>query len=112
MSKGAEQLLKIVKDLFPNHKVVLEYNVADRGSLFIDIYLPRLKLAFEFDGEQHHKYVEHFHGDRQGFIKAQKRDHQKDELCEQKGITMIRVGYNEELTRDVVLSKVEEALGE
>lgn len=110
MSKGAEELLLIVRELFPNQKVELEYNVAYRGSLFLDIYLPRLKIAFEYDGELHFKYNEHFHGTKDNFLKAQRRDNDKDEQCERRGISLIRVAYNEEMTKELVLGKIEDAV--
>lgn len=110
MSKGAEELLKIVQEIFPNQRIELEHNVASIGGLFLDIYLPRFKIAFEFDGEQHSKYVEHFHGDRQGFIRSCRRDVEKTQACYVKGITLIRVAYDEEMTVAVVSRKIAEAL--
>ena len=110
MSEGAKQLLEIVKELYPNQRIELEHNVADRGALFIDIYVPRLNLAFEYDGEQHFRYNSHFHKDRTAFLQAKKRDYKKDEKCEEKGITLIRVRFDEELTKELVLSKIEGAL--
>ena len=84
--------------------------MADRGSLFIDIYLPMLSIGFEFDGEQHFKYIEHFHGDRRGFANSRKRDLSKDDACKDKGITLVRVAYNEPMDHDSILKKIEEAL--
>lgn len=110
MSRGAEELLRIVQELYPHQRIDLEHNVARHGSLFLDIYLPGLGLAFEYDGEQHFKYIEHFHGSRQGFAQARKRDHDKDDRCDELKITLIRVAYNEEMSRDLVLDKIEEAL--
>lgn len=109
-SKGAEELLEIVQQLFPNQRVELEHNIANRGALFLDIYLPRLKIAFEYDGELHFTYNEHFHHDSQRWLLARRRDWHKDELCEEQGITLIRVAYNEPMTRENVLSKIEEGL--
>lgn len=108
MSKGARELLAIVQEIFPHQRVELEYNVATRGGLFLDIYLPRLKVGFEYDGQQHFEYCEHFHGSRENFLRAKRRDAEKDELCEQQGITLIRVAYNEEMNKELVLRKLEE----
>lgn len=110
MSKGAEELLGIVRQLYACQKIELEHNIASRGALFLDIYLPQLKIAFEYDGQQHFEYNEHFHGSRDNFLKARRRDAEKDDLCEQQGITLIRVAYNEEMNRELVLGKLEEAL--
>jgi very-short-patch-repair endonuclease len=112
VSKGSEELLVFVKELYPNQRIELEHNVADRGGLYIDIFLPRLKLAFEFDGEQHFEYIEHFHGSRYNFLRAKKRDEEKDVLCRTKGITLIRVAYNEDMTKTLIHDKIDEALNE
>lgn len=110
MSKGADDLKAAVERIFPNQIIKLEHNVADRGSLFIDIYLPALSIAFEYDGEQHFKYIEHFHGSRRGFAESRKRDLSKDDACAAKGITLIRVAYNEPMDHDSILEKIEAAL--
>lgn len=110
MSKGAEALLEIVQQIYPNHRIELEHNVAERGALFVDIYLPRLQIGFEYDGIQHFEYNEHFHGSRENFIKAKRRDAEKDQRCEEEGITLVRVAYNEDMNRELIVSKIEEAL--
>ncbi|MHA2033290.1 MAG: hypothetical protein ACW99Q_28295 [Candidatus Kariarchaeaceae archaeon] len=110
ISKGAQQLLDIIKEIFPNQKVIMEYNIAEKGALFLDFFIPTLNLAFEYDGEFHTRFNKHFHGDRQSFLRAQKRDFEKDELCEQKGITLVRVSHIEPMTRDFVGKKIEQAL--
>lgn len=111
MSDGADKLLQIVQELFPNQRIELEYNVAERGALFLDIFLPRLKIGFEFDGRQHFEYVEHFHGSKDNFLRARRRDYEKTERCEQLGITLVRVAYYEEMDRESVRRKIEQALG-
>jgi very-short-patch-repair endonuclease len=110
MSKGAKALLEIVQQIYPFQRVELEHNVAKIGALFIDIYLPRLGLGFEYDGIQHFEYNEHFHGSRENFIKAKRRDADKDQRCEEEGITLIRIAYSDEMSKELVLSKIEEAL--
>ena len=110
MSRGAKELLEIIRQLYPCQKIELEYNIADKGALFLDIYLPQLKIGFEYDGELHFHYNEHFHGTRENFIRAQKRDFEKDERCEVLGITLVRVAYNEEMTKASVLNKLERVL--
>ncbi len=110
MSKGCEELLEIVKSIFPNQRVVLEHNVAINGGLFLDIYLPQLNVAFEFDGEQHFTYSEHFHGSLDAFRASKKRDSLKTARCQELGIALVRVRYDEKMTKDLVLSKLQQAL--
>ena len=47
------------------------------GKRELDIYIPSIKLGIEFDGQNFHK--------------NQKRDYQKDVLCEKNGITLVRI---------------------
>ena len=110
MSRGAQELLRIVEEIFPNQTVVKEHNVSDKGGLFIDILLPKLGLGFEYDGEQHFRFIEHFHGTRENFLLARKRDLRKDELCKQQGITLVRVRFDDPLTKDFILAKIDKAL--
>jgi hypothetical protein len=104
MSKGAKELLEIVRKIYPNQRIILEHNVGRR--LFLDIYLPSLGIGFEFDGEQHEKYIEHFHGDKAGFHASRKRDAEKSELCKELGIMLINMLYNEPITESAVRNKI------
>ena len=58
-----------------------------------DIVTPIGKgLAFEYDGEQHSRYVPHFH--RRGpkeFEYSLKKDSWKDMRCKEKGVMLIRI---------------------
>ena len=110
MSKGSNQLLALVKEVFPNQIVVLEHNVGGHNPLFLDIYLPRLLIAFEFDGQQHFAYNKHFHKTPEAVLAAKKRDTLKSAKCAELGIKLIRIRFDEEITRDLVLSKLKEAL--
>ena len=109
ISKGASQLLDLLKEIFPNQRIVMEHNIAERGALFLDFYLPDFSLAFEFDGGQHTKFVEHFHKDRSGFLKAKKRDFAKEDRCRELDIGLVRVTANQ-LTKEFLLGKIEELL--
>lgn len=61
----------------------------------IDCYNDDLKLGFEYDGIQHHKYVQYFHGNEDSgkFEQQLDRDMTKDELCIDAGIQLIRIDY-------------------
>lgn len=109
ISKGAQHLADIIREIFPHQKVVCEYNVADRGYLPLDFFIPSLNIAMEYDGEMHTIFSPLYHVDRAGFLAMKKRDLEKDELCEQKGITLVRVAYSENMSRGLVLDKIEEA---
>jgi hypothetical protein len=61
----------------------------------IDCYNEELKLGLEYDGIQHYKHTQHFHGDiDSGKFEAQQiRDINKNKKCEEMGVTLIRVAY-------------------
>lgn len=50
-------------------------------------------LAFEYDGEQHSKYVPYFHGNASSFVYQVKKDSWKDKMCRQRSILLIRIPH-------------------
>lgn len=55
-----------------------------------------VNIAIEVNGEQHDKFVKHFHKNKQGFIGSIKRDREKRQWLEMNGITLVEV-YKEDL---------------
>lgn len=60
----------------------------------LDIYIPSLSIAIEFQGAQHDQPIAFFGGE-QGFFKTQERDKKKQRLCTRHGVHLIHVreGY-------------------
>lgn len=63
------------------------------NKLEFDGYCEELKLAFEYDGIQHYKFIEYFHKSEEDFKKQQEHDTLKNKLCEQNNIKLIRIPY-------------------
>ena len=59
----------------------------------LDGYNKDLKLAFEAQGEKHHRAVPHFHQTLKDLEQRIKDDLMKLELCKQNDVTLIRVPY-------------------
>lgn len=108
MSKGARRLFEILREIYPHQRVILEHHIGEK--LYLDFYMPFLNLAFEFDGEQHDTFVEHFHGNAEGFYRSKMRDARKNELCEEQGITLIRFSHNDGLDSAFVKSRILESI--
>jgi hypothetical protein len=108
MSKGAKKLLEIVKTIYPNQRMILEYHLGDR--LYLDIYMPHLGIALEYDGSQHTSYSEHFHKNAAGFRDSIKRDMHKAEICTEQHITLINISYHDPITVEFVRNKIIEGL--
>ena len=65
----------------------------------LDIYIPSLKAAIEYQGKQHTEAVEFF-GGRQGLLNNRQRDLRKKHVCEAHGIKLIYWNYDQPLTTD------------
>ena len=65
------------------------------GRQHLDIYIPDLSIAVEFQGEQHDRLIEFF-GGQEAFEQNQKRDKKKRNACKKNGVTLIEVrkGYD------------------
>ncbi|GGA32982.1 hypothetical protein [Psychrobacillus lasiicapitis] len=66
-------------------------------SLELDGYceLPnQLKIAFEYQGEQHYKFNKYFHGNADGFMKQIILDLEKRHRCKELNIHLIEIPYN------------------
>jgi very-short-patch-repair endonuclease len=68
-------------------------SLSNRSHLELDGYCEELKLAFEYDGEQHYRDVDCF---KTTSIKTrQELDRIKTELCQTNGIHLIRIPYTQ-----------------
>ena len=100
------ELKSIVKNLFPNYKVKKTRNAFSGWNLELDIYVPALKLAFEYNGEQHYEWIKFFQETEEKFKSLQYRDRCKKKLCKLFGITLITIKYDEDLSEQLVLTKL------
>ena len=60
------------------------------GMQHLDIYIPELNLAFEYQGIQHEEPIDYF-GGINGFLNTKKRDEIKRIKCRENGLTLIYV---------------------
>lgn len=79
-----------IKELVPFHKVIHHYRDDWLGRQHLDIYIPDLKLAFEYQGLQHSKPIDFFGGE-EAFLKNKERDELKKQKCKQAGVCLIEV---------------------
>lgn len=88
---------KLLVNIFPTLQILEEVSIPIRKSdtLYMDFYLPLNKMCIEVHGEQHYKFVAHYHHNQMGFIKHKKRDRDKIEWCNINGIRYVELPYNE-----------------
>lgn len=111
MSLGETELGLLLRQEFKQYKILPQYTIKEQGhTLFLDWYIPALKIAAEADGRQHSEYVGFFHGTRANFEKSKKLDRIKDEWCRKNGVTMIRFKHTESITKATLRVKVRDAV--
>lgn len=85
-----KHLYDLLSTIYPMYKIIYEQEIKSIKMRF-DLFIKELGIAVEYDGVQHHKYVEHFHGNMNGLIDASRRDRIKNNFCEENGIKLVRL---------------------
>lgn len=115
MSTIAIQAQYILAKLFPavpSVRVFCEHYVNyKKHKLFFDFYVRELRLFVEVQGQQHFKFVSHFHGDKEKFQGQVNRDNLKIEYIQEEDFYLIYINYDEEITADLILDRITEAMG-
>lgn len=88
-SKGETRVLAALK-LLGNYTIQEQKTI---GRLRLDFFVKELSLAVECDGIQHEEFNMHYFESKEAFKDAQQRDRLKEKLCEQAGITLVRLDY-------------------
>lgn len=104
-------LYEIVKQLYPQKSVFYQYRpnflLYENRQLSYDIYIPSLKMAFEYQGKQHFEPVEFFGGE-ESYIKQKERDKLKKILSESAGVCLVYINYWDNLSIDLVKERIKE----
>lgn len=113
MSEISEEVYSLLKKCFRHNIIIKEHYVKFKGTkLFFDFYIKDLKIFIEVQGRQHTRFVRHFHGDKEGFIKSKKRDNLKIEYAQEENILFIQIHYDEKLTEGLIMNKIYKAFKE
>jgi len=99
-------LYQIVRHLYPETSVLRRQRPAWLGGLELDVYLPDLELAFEYQGQQHFHPARAWGGE-EAVRGVQERDARKAELCAQQGVTLVAIDYTEPLSETYLRERVQ-----
>lgn len=114
MSEIAEKVYDILIGMFPTRlapRVKKEVYVNYRGQrLYFDFYVKELDIYVEVQGQQHEKFIKHFHGDKETFNKQKRNDNLKIQYVQEKDKCLIRFNYNEKITKSLIHKKINKAL--
>ncbi len=99
-------LFNYVKIIFPKYEVVREASPEWLGRQRLDILIPEINLAIEYQGKQHYESIEFFGGE-ESFEKAIMRDELKLKKCKKNNVTLVYFNYKEDLTEKLVEKRLE-----
>lgn len=101
--------LKIINILEKVYKMIRNYNfyygyvvpnLKYKNNLHFDFWLPKYKLAIEYDGIQHFYPVNYF-GGVEGFREQKYRDKLKDKYCKEHHISLLRIPYTISTNKEI-----------
>ena len=96
-SKGEQECRRVLEKYFnksfPSCRPDFLRNPVTGGkfNLELDCYNNDLKLAVEYNGAQHYKYIPYFHKNKEAFLNQKYRDDMKRRICKEHRIILIEV---------------------
>lgn len=123
ISKKQQQIIDIIKEEFPDLKIENNFRgfdwlrISKHNKMELDIYVPELRLAIEYDGVQHF-YPVQFGGisvekAKENLKKQKKRDIAKNKIIKENSNYVkhfVRFSYRDEINKKNVLEKIYESL--
>ena len=98
-------LLRCVEGILPGLEVIRESSPSWLNGQRLDIYIPSLKCAIEYQGEQHYFALDHFGGE-QGLKDRKEMDERKKVACIKEGVMLIEWRYDETISVESVVTKL------
>jgi len=97
VNKTEEQCRKIIQKIynkpFPSIRPNFLKSPMTNKNLELDCYNEDLRIALEYNGQQHYKYTPHFHKTKTNFYSQVHRDDWKRNTCRKLDIKLIEIPY-------------------
>jgi hypothetical protein len=93
-----------IKSAFPNIEVIQHGRPTWLGRQHLDVWIPMLNIAIEYQGQQHDNPIEFF-GGVEAFEKGLKRDKLKKKKCLENKVNLIEVREGYDL--DKIIKEIE-----
>lgn len=103
ISAGEILLYDVLHIIFPDMIIETQFHIGE--GMRLDCFIPEINLGCEFDGLQHFEKVSKFKMTDEDLAHIIALDKRKNEKCCQLGISLIRIKYNEPITKESILSK-------
>lgn len=96
-SRGEKECRRVLEKIFnkPFGKSRPSFlnNDITSSRLELDCFNPELKLACEYQGEAHYRYIPYFHKNLDSFRNQQYRDYMKRQKCKENDINLIEIPF-------------------
>ncbi|MGF2054700.1 hypothetical protein [Vagococcus fluvialis] len=100
------RMYNLVKEIFPEEEVVFHYRAEWLSNLELDVYLPNLKIGFEYQGKQHFEPIDFFGGESK-FIVQRSNDIKKENICQDNNVKLYKVNYNDPLNKKFIRNLID-----
>ena len=101
--KSEQKAYAIVRSHYPD--ALFQYQPDFLFGQRIDIFIPSMNTAIEYQGRQHYEAIDFFGGE-QGLKNNRARDARKARRCKEKGITLLYWDHDEELSETHFLNTI------
>ena len=83
----------LLKEMFPTCQLIEEVSIAPRKGevLYLDFYIPLHSLCVEVHGEQHYKFIPHYHGNMMGLYIRQNMNLRISYMIKHGNLHLLRV---------------------
>jgi len=98
-------LLDLVRTIWPS--AIHQWRPPFLGLQSVDIYVPEIELAIEYQGQQHYEPIEFFGGE-EGFRMTQARDNRKRALLKANNVQLLEWPYHIPLSKTELIQSIEE----
>lgn len=113
-SYGEKEIQKILENL--NISYITQKSFSDLKSkknmvlrFDFEVLYKNKKILIEYQGEQHYKKI-NFFGGEEGFLQRKEHDDLKRQYCKRNNIPLIEYSYNETISQEKLLNKLEECI--
>ena len=80
-----------------HNDAIFQYHPEWLNGLYLDIFIPSINTAVEYQGQQHYEPIEYFGGEER-FFDNKERDTRKQILCKNNGVTLLEWPYSQKIT--------------
>ena len=99
-----QEAYRIVKVHYPDAR--FQYQPSFLRGQKLDIFIPSLNVAIEYQGKQHYEAIDFF-GGKDGLMSNQERDNRKRRLCRMNGVKVVDWDYDKPLTNEYFVNVLE-----